>query len=264
MASHAGGLTATTTTPLYTGDPWGTSISQLTDKIANGQTFHATPCTYRLSVGNNLHHCPHLLLSGRLQLMLGYLTTKSHSLRRRTGGLLDTSVFRQLLPLHPRSTACQCPIPLLRPLLFLLLELIGIRIVVFLRAIGDQELRYGFTLEITRHDGIQEFALKTTLVYISGSLEKSGQGSRGALTLRRGHCHDPQCSGACQTYFPWPWTRHVDPGSILAEQCTMPDEATKVGMQNTDAHVCAPSLFSSHCVYIYLPGTGNFPSLEIN
>src|SRR5258708_5348436 len=78
------------------------------------------------------------------------------------------------------------------------------------------------------------------------------------------NCHDPQCSGACQTYFPWPQTRHVDPGSILAEQCTMPDEATKVGMWNTDAHICAPSLFSSQRVYIYPTSTGNFPSLEIN
>src|SRR5258705_12780194 len=77
-------------------------------------------------------------------------------------------------------------------------------------------------------------------------------------------CHDLQCSGACWTYFPWPRTRRVDPGSILAEQCTMPDEATKVGMLNTDAHACAPSPFSSQCVYIYLTSTGNFPSLEIN
>src|SRR5258705_507590 len=174
------------------------------------------------------------------------------------------SVFRQLLPLHPHSVACQRLIPLLCPLLFLLLELIGIRIVVFLRAIGDQELHYGFTLEIMGHDGVQEFALKMTLVYISGSPEKSSQGSCGASTLRRGHCHDPQRSGACWTYFPWPRTRHVDPGSILVEQHTMLDEATKVGMQNTDAHVCAPSLFSSQCVYIYPTSTGNFPSLEIN
>src|SRR5258707_12117500 len=104
----------------------------------------------------------------------------------------------------------------------------------------------------------------TTLVYILGSSEKSGQGSCGALTLRGGHCHNLQCSGACWTYFPQPWTRHVDPGSILAEQHTMPDEATKVGMRNTDAHVCAPSLFSSQRVYIYPTSTGNFPSLEIN
>src|SRR5258708_14849462 len=79
-----------------------------------------------------------------------------------------------------------------------------------------------------------------------------------------GMCHNPQCSGACQTYFPWPQTRHVDPGSILAEQHTTLDEATKVGMQNTDAHVCAPSLLVNKCVYIYLTSTGNFPSLEIN
>src|SRR5258708_17870504 len=173
---------------------------------------------------NNLHHCPHLLLSSHLELMLSYLTTKSHSLRHCMGGLLDMSVFHQLLPLHPCSVACQCPILLLRPLLFLLLKLIGIWIVVFLRVIGDQELRYGFTLEIVGHDGVHEFALKMTLVYISGSPEKSSQGSRGASTLRRGHCHDLQCSRACRTYFPWPRTRCVDPGSILPEQCTMPDE----------------------------------------
>src|SRR5258708_6413639 len=77
-------------------------------------------------------------------------------------------------------------------------------------------------------------------------------------------CHDLQRSGACRTYFPRPRTRRVDPGSILAEQRTMPDEATKVGMQNTDAHVCAPSLFSSQRVYIYPTSTGNFPSLEFN
>src|SRR5258708_21724000 len=191
--------------------------------------------------------------------MLSYLTTKSHLLHRCTGGLLDMSVFRQLLPLHPHSAACQHPIPLLHPLLFLLLKLIRIWIVVFLRAIRDQELCYGFMLEIAGHDGIQEFALKTTLVYISGSPEKSSQGSRGASTLRRGHCHDPQRSGACQTYFPRPQTRCVDPRSILPEQRTMPDEATKVGMRNTDAHICAPSLFSSQHVYIYLTSTGNFP-----
>src|SRR5258708_10424000 len=194
--------------------------------------------------------------------MLSCLMTKSHSLCCCMSGLLDTSVFHQLLLLHPHSVACQHPIPLLHPLLFLLLKLIRIWIVVFLRAIRDQELRYGFTLEIVGHDGVQEFALKMTLVYISGSPEKSGQGSRGASTLRRGHCHDPQRSGACQTYFPQPQTRHVDPGSILVVQCTMPDEATKVGMQNTDTHVCAPSLFSSQCVYIYPTSTGNFPRLE--
>src|SRR6266436_3209974 len=90
-----------------------------------------------------------------------------------------------------------------------------------------------------------------TLVYILGSLEKSSQGSHGASTLRGGHCHDPQHSGACWTYFPWPRTRCIDPGSILVEQCTMLDEATKVGMQNTDTHICVPSLLV-HNVYIYI------------
>src|SRR5258707_1467190 len=108
----------------------------------------------------NLHDCPHLFRSGCLQLTLGCLTMKSCFLCCHTSGLLDTSVFCQLLLLHPHSPACQCLIPLLHPLLFLLLKLIGIQIVVFLRAIGDQELCYGFMLEIVGHDGIQEFALR--------------------------------------------------------------------------------------------------------
>src|SRR5258708_5960401 len=199
---------------------------------------------------NNLHHCPHLLLSGCLQLTLSYLTTKSCSLHHHTGGLLDTSVFCQLLPLHPCSVACQCPILLLHPLLFLLLKLIGIWIVVFLRVIRDQELRYGFTLEIVGHDGIQEFALKMTLVYISGSLEKSSQGSRGALTLRRGHCHDLQCSGACQTYFPWPRPRLITPGTILAEQqCWM--RQPKLGCR-TQMLTSVHHHFLVHNMYIYI------------
>src|SRR5258707_5289379 len=69
---------------------------------------------------------------------------KSRFLCCCTSGLLDMSVFCQLL----------------HPLLFLLLKLIGIWIVVFLRAIGDQELCYGFMLEIMGHDGIQEFSLR--------------------------------------------------------------------------------------------------------
>ncbi len=47
-------------------------------------------------------------------------------------------------------------------------------------------------LEIVGHDGIQESALRLPLGYISGSPEKSGQGSHGALTLRGGHCHNLQ------------------------------------------------------------------------
>jgi|SRR5258708_21980974 len=63
-------------------------------------------------------------------------------------------------------------------------------------------------------------------------------------------CHNPQHTRACWTYFPWPQTRHIDPRSILVEQCTMPDEATKVGMQNTDAHICVPSHLVHKLVYI--------------
>ena len=61
-----------------------------------------------------------------------------------------------LLPLHPCSMLHQHQIPLLLPLLLLLLELIMIQIVVLLRSIGDQELGYGFMLEIMGHDGVQE------------------------------------------------------------------------------------------------------------
>src|SRR5258708_14489610 len=37
-------------------------------------------------------------------------------------------------------------------------------------------------------------------------------------------------TGACQTYFPQPWTRHIDPGSILMDQNKRPNKATRVGM----------------------------------
>src|SRR5258708_5710480 len=69
-------------------------------------------------------------------------------------------------------------------------------------------------------------------------------------------CNIPELAGLTSH---GPWTRHIDPRSILAEQCTMLDEATKVGMQNTDAHICAPSHLVHKCVYIYLTSTGNFP-----
>ncbi len=88
------------------------------------------------------------------------------------------------------TTSHQCQIPLFQPLLLLLLILIRIWIVVLLRSIGDQKLCYGFMLEIIGHDGIQESALTLPLCYISGSPEKSGQGSCGASTLRGGHCHN--------------------------------------------------------------------------
>src|SRR5260221_831286 len=100
---------------------------------------------------------------------------------------------------------------------------------------------------------------------ISRGTGRNSQGSHAVLGRSYvSICHDPQHSGACWTYFPRPRTRCVDPRSILAEQRTMPDEATKVGMRNTYAHICAPSLFRSQRVYIYLTRTGNFPSLEIN
>src|SRR5258708_430267 len=89
----------------------------------------------------------------------------------------------------------------------------------------------------------------------------SSLASTGAMNV--GGCHDPQHSGACWTYFPQPQTRHIDPRSILVEQCTMLDEATKVGMRSRHSHLCTIT-FSSQCVYIYLTSTGNFPSLEIN
>src|SRR5258708_18492675 len=92
--------------------------------------------------------------------MLHHLTPEFLFLRSCTGGL------RYLLPLHPRSMLHQCQIPLLLPLLLLLLELIMIRIVVLLRSIRDQELGYGFTMEIAGHDGIQESALTLPVLYI--------------------------------------------------------------------------------------------------
>ncbi len=39
MASHAGSLAATPTTPFDTGDPWGTSISQLADRLLLDRPF---------------------------------------------------------------------------------------------------------------------------------------------------------------------------------------------------------------------------------
>src|SRR5258706_7630620 len=39
MASHTGGLVATTTTPFYTGDPWGHSISHPADRLQMDRPF---------------------------------------------------------------------------------------------------------------------------------------------------------------------------------------------------------------------------------
>src|SRR5260221_2133958 len=58
---------------------------------------------------------------------------------------------------------------------------------------------------------------------------------RGALSRSATH------TGACWTYFPQPQTRRIDPGSILRDQNKRPNKSTTVGMQTTDARICAPS-----------------------
>src|SRR5260221_3945397 len=95
MASHAGGLAVTTTTLFYTGDPWGTSISQLADRLQMDRPFrlHLAHTNFLQEI-HNLHDCPHLLLSDHLQLTLGCLMMKSHLLCHHTSSLLDMSVFR--------------------------------------------------------------------------------------------------------------------------------------------------------------------------
>ncbi len=125
-------------------------------------------------------------------LMLGCLMLKFLLLHCHMSSLCGMSGLCYLLFLHPHNMSCQCQIPLILPLLLLLLPFIGIWIVILLRMIGDQKLCDGFTLEIMGHDGIQDSALRPTLGYILGNLEKSGQGSHEALTLRGGHCHNPQ------------------------------------------------------------------------
>src|SRR5258707_13871259 len=92
-------------------------------------------------------------------------------LRGCTGGLHSMFGLHYLLPLHPCSTLHQCQILLLLPLLLLLLELIVIQIVVLLRSIRDQELGYGFMLEIMGHDGVQESTLTLLVLYIRKSRE---------------------------------------------------------------------------------------------
>src|SRR5258708_5006313 len=144
--------------------------------------------------------------------MLHHLTPEFLFLRSCTGGL------RYLLPLHPRSMLHQCQIPLLLPLLLLLLELIMIRIVVLLRSIRDQELGYGFTMEIAGHDGIQESALTLPVLYIRKSGEIQPRVSWGLNPKRGALSRSATRTGACRTYFPRPRTRRIDPGSILRDQ----------------------------------------------
>ena len=142
-----------------------------------------------------------------------------------------------LLLLHPCSTSCQHQIPLFQPLLLLLLILIRIQIVVLLRLIRDQKLCYGFTLEIAGHDGIQESTLTLPLCHVSGSLEKSGQGSCGALTLRGGTVTICDMY-LCWTYFPQSQTRSIDPRSILLDQNKGQIRQPELGCKHRCSHLC--------------------------
>src|SRR5258708_39747305 len=157
-------------------------------------------------------------MSGCLLLMLCCLTSEFLFLCGCTGGLCSTFGLCYLLLLHPCSMLCQCQILLLLPLFLLLLKLIMIQIVVLLRLIGDQELGYGFTLEIMGHDGIQESTLTLLVLYIRKSREIQPRvlwgldPKRGALSRSVTH------TGACRTYFPQPQTRCVDPRSILRDK----------------------------------------------
>src|SRR6266446_5076057 len=100
---------------------------------------------------------------------------------------------------------------LLLTLLLLLLKLIVIRIIVLLRSIGDQELGYGFMMEIVGHDGVQESALTLLVLYIRKSGEIWPRVSWGLNPKRGALSRSATCTGACRTYFPWPQTRCVDP-----------------------------------------------------
>src|SRR5258707_12566590 len=94
----------------------------------------------------------------------------------------------------------------------------------------DQELGYGFMLEIAGHDGIQESALTLLVLYIRKSREIQPRVSWGLDPKRGALSQSATCTRACQTYFPWPWTRHVDPRSILRDQNKRLNRATRVGM----------------------------------
>src|SRR5258708_6222009 len=110
-------------------------------------------------------------MSGHLLLTLHCLTSEFLFLCSCMGGFHSMFGLHYLLFLHPHSMLCQHQIPLLLPLFLLLLVLIMIWIVVLLRLIGDQELGYGFMLEIVGHDGIQESALTLPVLYIRKSRE---------------------------------------------------------------------------------------------
>src|SRR5260221_8341848 len=74
---------------------------------------------------------------------------------------------------------------------------------------------------------------------------------RAQSCLHVSSCHDPQHSGACRTYFPRPQTRHVDPGSILANnaQCRMRQPKLGCGTQMLTS---VRHHFLVHNVYIYI------------
>src|SRR5258708_978888 len=150
--------------------------------------------------------------------MLRHLTPEFLFLHGCTGSLRSTFGLCYLLPLHPCSMLCQRQILLLLPLLLLLPKLIVIQIVVLLRLIGDQELGYGFTMEIAGHDGIQESALTLPVLYIRKSREIRPRVSWGLDPKRGALSRSATRTGACRTYFPRPLTIRIDPGSILRDQ----------------------------------------------
>src|SRR5258708_2439221 len=169
-------------------------------------------------------------MSSCLLLMLCCLMSEFLFLHSCTGGLCSMFGLCYLLLLHPCSMLCQHQIPLLLPLFLLLLKLIVIWIVVLLRLIRDQELGYGFMLEIAGHDGVQESALTLLVLYIRKSGEIQPRVSWGLDPKRGALSRSVTCTGACRTYFPWPWTRCIDPRSILRDQNKRPNKATRVGM----------------------------------
>src|SRR5258708_14800351 len=146
-------------------------------------------------------------MSGCLLLMLCCLTSEFLFLCGCTGGLCSTFGLCYLLLLHPCSMLCQCQILLLLPLFLLLLKLIMIQIVVLLRLIGDQELGYGFTLEIMGHDGIQESTLTLLVLYIRKSREIQPRVLWGLNPKRGSLSRSVTHTGACRTYFPRPRCR---------------------------------------------------------
>src|SRR5258706_15947615 len=162
--------------------------------------------------------------------MLCCLTPQFLFLCGCTGSLRSMFGLCYLLPLHPHIMLRQRQILLLLPLLLLLLKLIMIQIVVLLRLIGDQELGYGFTMEIVGHDGVQESTLTLLVLYIRKSREIQPRVLWGLDPKRGALSRSATCTGACWTYFPWPQTRCIDPRSILRDQNKRPNKATRVGM----------------------------------